>query len=107
MIIPDIPQFLQRRKEGVHYEKLTLSNAPANYEPDPIFLPKPTEATWKNAKLYEVRLMDSRLPVCGTRMVWAVVGYKWVRICTPIQLDKFRMRRAEWDALEVCNLVRE
>ena len=33
---------------------------------------------------------DMRLPVSGTRLVWAVVGYKWVRICTPIQ-TKFRV----------------
>jgi len=32
-------------------------------------------------------------------LVWAVVGRKWVRICIPIELIKFRMRRDEWDAI--------
>jgi hypothetical protein len=103
----DIPDFLKRRKEGVDYISDTFSSKPVEYEPEPRLLPRPSEATWANAKLYSVRLMDAKYPVCGTRMVWAVVGYKWVRICTPIQHDKFKMRRAEWDALEVCNLVRE
>ena len=108
MIDMDIPDFLKRKKkEGVHYSTGTFTSEPANYEPKPEFLPRPHEATWANAKLYQVRLMDAKYPVCGTRMVWAVVGHKWVRVCTPIQKDKFRMRRSEWDALEVCELVRE
>lgn len=62
-------------------------------------IPKPKEATWDNAKLYRVDFYDMRLPVSGTRLVWAVVGYKWVRICTPIQNKKFRLRRGEWDKM--------
>lgn len=60
---------------------------------------RPKEATWDNAKLYRVDFFDMRLPVSGTRLVWAVVGYKWVRICTPIQNKKFRVRRGEWDKM--------
>ena len=103
----DIPDFLNRRKEGVHYMTTSFASKPAAYEPEPRFLPHPPGNVWQNAKLYSIRIMDAKYPVCGTRMVWAIVGYKWVKICTPIQHDKFKMRRAEWDALEVCNLVRE
>ena len=60
---------------------------------------RPKEATWDNAKLYRVDFFDMKLPVSGTRLVWAVVGYKWVRICTPIQNKKFRVRRGEWDKM--------
>ena len=60
---------------------------------------RPKEAAWDNAKLYRVDFFDMRLPVSGTRLVWAVVGYKWVRICTPIQNKKFRVRRGEWDKM--------
>lgn len=87
----------------------SMSNSIVSEPPEmsDYMLPKPMEATWSNAKLYRVRLMDSRWPVCGTRLVWAVVGYKWVRICTPIQHDKFKIRRADWDNLSVCELIRE
>jgi len=58
---------------------------------------QPTEATWANAKLYRCDLYDTRYPVSGTRLVWVVVGRKWVRFCTPIQHSKWRIRREEWD----------
>jgi hypothetical protein len=67
---------------------------------------RPKEAAWDNAKLYRVDFFDMRLPVSGTRLVWAVVGYKWVRICTPVQNKKFRMRRGEWDKMST-QLVEE
>ena len=57
------------------------------------------EATWSNAQLYRCDLYDTRYPVCGTRLVWVVVGRKWVRFCTPIQHDKWRIRREEWDKI--------
>ena len=61
--------------------------------------PKPKEATWSTAKLYRVDLYNVKWPRSGTRLVWAVVGRKWVRICIPIELIKFRMRRDECDAI--------
>ena len=61
--------------------------------------PKPKEATWSTAKLYRVDLYNVKWPRSGTRLVWAVVGRKWVRICVPIEWIKFRMRRDEWDAI--------
>jgi hypothetical protein len=59
--------------------------------------PRPVEAIWSNAKLYRVDLYNVKWPRCGTRLVWAVVGRKWVRVCIPIELIKFRMSRNEWD----------
>ena len=61
--------------------------------------PTPRKKSWKNAKLFEAYFMDQRFPVCGQRMVWAVVGYKWVRVSTGLQDKKWRMRRADWDQL--------
>jgi len=61
--------------------------------------PRPVEATWSNAKLYKVDLYNVKWPRCGTRLVWAVVGRKWVRVCIPIELIKFRMSRNEWDRI--------
>ena len=91
----------------MHIKSMTESMSAAPPETSDYLLPRPPESTWSNAKLYRVRLMDNRWPVCGTRLVWAVVGYKWVRVCTPIQHDKFRMKRADWDSLSVCDFVRE
>ena len=53
--------------------------------------PKPKEATWSTAKLYRVDLYNVKWPRSGTRLVWAVVGRKWVRICIPIELIICRM----------------
>ena len=61
--------------------------------------PKPSEATWRTARLYWADFYNVKWPVCGNRLVWAVVGRKWVRLCTPVQHDKWRMRRSEWDQL--------
>ena len=61
--------------------------------------PKPTEATWQNAELYRVDMYNVKWPRSGTRLVCAVVGRKWVRVCIPIELIKFRMSRNEWDAI--------
>ena len=60
---------------------------------------RPPEKTWSDAQLYRCDLYDTRYPVCGTRLVWVVVGRKWVRFCTPIQHDKWRIRREEWDKI--------
>ena len=60
---------------------------------------RPPEKTWADAQLYRCDLYDTRYPVCGTRLVWVVVGRKWVRFCTPIQHDKWRIRREEWDKI--------
>ena len=69
---------------------------------------KPVEATWRTAKLHSVdfttiyvRQICKSLPVGGERLVWAVVGRKWVRICLPVCNTKFRMRRQDWDVSPV------
>ncbi len=59
---------------------------------------KPAEKTWTTASLYQVYLgLNAPAGMAGCRLVWAVVGYKWVRLCTPITNIKHRMRRTEWD----------
>ena len=60
--------------------------------------PRPPWSQWAKAKLYQADLYNLRWPVCGTRYVWVVEGYKWVKLCTPIQHDKWRISRDDWDA---------
>ena len=59
--------------------------------------PRPPEKVWQKAVLYFCDLYDHRWPVCGWRLVWVIVGRKWVKCCTPIQHQKWRMKRADWD----------
>ena len=66
---------------------------------DEHMIQRPPEKTWSDAQLYRCDLYDTRYPVCGTRLVWVVVGRKWVRFCTPIQHDKWRIRRDDWDKI--------
>lgn len=66
---------------------------------------KPSEKAWRTSRLYRVHLFDQRWPVAGFRMIFAVVGHKWVRCVTPITNIKFKMSRADWDALQVCEEV--
>lgn len=61
--------------------------------------PRPQGKTWKTAKLYRVYL-GLGFPVCGFRFIWAVVGRKHVRLCTPITLIKFRTTLVKWQAID-------
>ena len=61
---------------------------------------RPTGKTWKTAKLFKVYLgMKAPAGAAGLRLMWAIVGHKWVRCCTPITNVKFKIRRAMWDEL--------
>ena len=62
---------------------------------------KPTSKSWSTAKLFNVYFKDLRLPVCGLRYAWAVTGHKWVRVCIPIHDIKFKVRRSQWDQMDV------
>ena len=63
-------------------------------------VPKPPEKTWAKSTLHRVYLgVKAPAGMAGLRLVWAVVGYKWVRLCTPITNIKLRIRRSEWDRL--------
>ena len=90
----DIPPFLKRKGSGVTH---SFANKPANYMPSDEMVPRPPEKVWAEAKLYRCDLYDTRWPVCGTRLIWVVVGRKWVKLCTPIQHDKWRIKRTDWD----------
>ena len=85
---------LVRKRDDMLYEYQAK-----NYESIKPITPRPPEATWADAKLYRCDFYDTRYPVCGTRLVWVVVGWKWVRLCTPVQHDKWRIRREEWDKI--------
>lgn len=60
---------------------------------------RPSGQRWQAAKLYRVDLYETRFPLCGTRMMWVRVGHKWVHLAAPNQLDKFKIRRSEFDKL--------
>ncbi len=62
-------------------------------------LPKPKETSWSTAKLYRVDLYNVKWPRCGTHLVWAIVGSKWVRVRMPIENIKFRMSRRDWNSI--------
>lgn len=62
---------------------------------------KPKEKSWSTAKLFKVYFKEMRLPVCGLRYVFAVVGHKWVRICIPIHNIKFKINRSIWNKMDV------
>mgnify|MGYP001169460775 CR=1 FL=1 len=62
--------------------------------------PKPKEKSWANAILHRVYLgMKAPSGMAGLRLVWAIIGDKWVRLRTPVTNVKLRMRRSEWDKL--------
>ena len=65
------------------------------------------KGTWKTAKLFKVRLFEQRLPICGSFLVWAKVGYKWVKIMSYTHTVKFKMTRKAWDELKLCDLYLE
>jgi len=65
------------------------------------------KGAWKTAKFFKVRLFEPKLPICGSFLVWAVVGYKWVRVMNLVHTVKFKMSRKAWDELKVCDLYVE
>jgi len=79
---------LVRKRDDMLYEYQAK-----NYETIKPVTPRPPEKVWANAKLYRCDFYDTRYP----RLVWVNVGRKWVRFCTPVQHDKWRIRREEWD----------
>ena len=67
---------------------------------------KPRGARWATARLIYADLttaylrgINQRLPLAGGRLLWAVVGRKWVRCCAPVCNTKFKLRRSEWDQI--------
>ena len=46
-------------------------------------LEKPLSNLWANAQRYSANFYDTRYPICGQYLVYAVVGRKWVRV-TPV-----------------------
>lgn len=62
------------------------------------------KGAWQTAKLYKAEFYDTRLPICGSFLVWAKVGYKWVKIMSYTHTTKFKMTRKAWDELKGCNL---
>jgi hypothetical protein len=65
-----------------------------------IYKSKPSQVSWQSAKPFSVDLYNNRYPMCGSHMVWAVVGYKWVRIRKAHgQVIPFKVRRTEWDQI--------
>ena len=64
-----------------------------------IILPKPEGKSWKTSKIYNV-YFGMGFPVSGLRLVHAIVGRKYVRICLPVCKRKFKVKRRDWDNLD-------
>ena len=72
-------------------------------------LEKPLSNLWANAQRYSANFYDTRYPICGQYLVYAVVGRKWVRITqgdlvstdksTRTHLARFKMPLSEWQQL--------
>ena len=60
---------------------------------------KPSAATWRTAKLFDVNLYHHKAPLCGQRLIWVIVGRKWVRFHSTIGNIKFKLRKSDWDAI--------
>ena len=70
-------------------------------------LEKPLSNSWANAQRYSADFYDSRYPICGKYLVYAVVGRKWVRVTqgdlvSPSSdlrshLSRFKMSIHEWN----------
>ena len=72
---------------------------------------KPISNIWKNAKRFRARFFETKYPICGTYLVYAVLGRKWAMVsqwelvspCGELrhQLPRFRMHINEWNKLPV------
>jgi hypothetical protein len=60
----------------------------------------PKGNVWNNAEMYRVYLNLPRLSLCGTRLLWVVVGRKWVKLCTLVEDTKMRISISEWNNLQ-------
>ena len=60
----------------------------------------PKGNVWNNAEMYKVYLNLPRLSRCGTRLLWVVVGRKWVKLCTLVEDTKMRISINEWNNLQ-------
>jgi len=65
---------------------------------------KPQSPVWKNAQRYRARFFESRVPLCGTYLVYVVEGRKWARISqgdlvtkdNRSALARFKMSIKDW-----------
>ncbi len=72
-------------------------------------LEKPLSNLWANAQRYSANFYDTRYPICGQYLVYAVVGRKWVRVTQGDlvlpngeerhQLPRFKMPLKEWEKI--------
>ena len=100
-----IPDWLRRpRKRGRKPKMLALDGDRKYIMPD---IPEEFSGwpkNWAKGKYYYM-YVQGRMPVCGYRRVRAVIGRKWVRLCTDNKDSrmrvKWKMSRKEWDKLDV------
>ena len=71
---------------------------------------KPPSKTWSTALRYKADFYDTRYPICGGYLVYAVIGRKWVRVTQGDlvstngeerhQLSRFKMSLKEWEKIK-------
>jgi len=59
----------------------------------------PKQKKWQNAERWEVGLYENKYPLCGQRMLWVLIGTKWVYMAAPVCETKMKMTRKQWNAL--------
>ena len=62
---------------------------------------KPSAKSWKTSKRFQVYFGSATHPLGGLRIIWAVVGIKWVRICHPICGVRHKIKLQEWQKLDI------
>ena len=65
------------------------------YSDDPMSIAK----KWQKAERWQVGLWDNKFALCGLRMLWVVIGTKWVYMSAPVCQTRMKITRKEWNAL--------
>lgn len=59
----------------------------------------PKQKKWQNAERWEVGLYENKYPLCGQRMLWVLIGTKWVYMAAPVCETKMKITRKQWNEL--------
>ena len=59
----------------------------------------PKAKKWQKAERWQVGLWDNKFALCGLRMLWVVIGTKWVYMSAPVCQTRMKITRKEWNAL--------
>ena len=55
---------------------------------------------WEKAEVYSVYLDAPNLQLHGDRLLWVVIGRKWVRLATLLGTHKMKININTWDKID-------